>query len=92
MDATTRQSIALHVGDRSHESGQALWANIPLVYREQATVHTDHYRVYKGVIPARQHRAITKQARKPNHIERFNNTLRQRVSRLGSARHEVDPQ
>jgi insertion element IS1 protein InsB len=34
------------------------------------------------VIPAGQHRAITKYARKTNHIERFNNTLRQRVSRL----------
>ena len=37
---------------------------------------------YKGVIPAGQHRAITKHARKTNHIERFNNTLRQRLSRL----------
>ena len=36
----------------------------------------------KGVIPAEQHRAITKKARKTDHIERFNNTLRQRVSRL----------
>jgi hypothetical protein len=36
----------------------------------------------KGVIPAEQHWAITKQARKTNHIEGFNNTLRQRVSRL----------
>ena len=53
-----------------------------LVYREQATFHTDQYDVYKGVIPAEQHRAITKKARKTNHIERFNNTLRQRVSRL----------
>ena len=35
-----------------------------------------------AVIPAAQHRAITKNARKTNHIERFNNTLRQRVSRL----------
>jgi len=34
------------------------------------------------VIPAERHKAITKQARKTNHIERFNNTLRQRVSRL----------
>jgi insertion element IS1 protein InsB len=34
------------------------------------------------VIPAARHRAITKKARKTNHIERFNNTLRQRVSRL----------
>ena len=45
-------------------------------------VHTDQYAVYTGVIPAAQHKAITKQARKTNHIERFNNTLRQRVSRL----------
>jgi insertion element IS1 protein InsB len=34
------------------------------------------------VIPAAQHKAISKLARKTNHIERFNNTLRQRVSRL----------
>ena len=82
MDAKTRQIIAFHVGDRSGESGKALWANIPIVYREQAMFHTDQYDVYKGVIPAEQHRAITKKARKTHHIERFNNTLRQRVSRL----------
>ena len=82
MDATTRQIIAFHVGDRSHTSGKALWDDIPEVYREHATFHTDQYEVYKGVIPTAQHRAITKKARKTNHIERFNNTLRQRVSRL----------
>ena len=82
MDVKTRQIIAFHVGDRSGESGKALWANMPLVYREQATFHTDQYEVYQGVIPAAQHRAITKQARKTNHIERFNNTLRQRLARL----------
>ena len=82
MDAKTRQIIAFHVGDRSRESGKALWANIPTVYREQATFHTDQYDVYTGVIPAGQHRAITKNARKTHHIERFNNTMRQRVSRL----------
>ena len=82
MDATTRQIIAFHVGDRSRDSAKELWANIPEVYREQATFHTDQYEAYKGVIPAERHRAITKKARKTNHIERFNNTLRQRVSRL----------
>jgi hypothetical protein len=41
-----------------------------------------HALVYLGVIPAAQHRAISKRARLTNHIERFNNTLRQRVSRL----------
>ena len=46
MDAKTRQIIAFHVGDRSGESGKALWATIPMVYREQATFHTDQYEVY----------------------------------------------
>ena len=82
MDATTRQVIAFHVGDRSRESAKELWANIPVAYREQARFHTDQYEAYKGVIPAERHQAITKQARKTNHIERFNNTLRQRLSRL----------
>jgi len=45
-------------------------------------LYTDQYVVYAGVIPAVQHRAISKLARKTNHLERFNNTLRQRVSRL----------
>src|SRR5215475_8413305 len=82
MDATTRQIIAFHVGDRSRASAKALWASIPEVYQGHATFHTDQYEVYKGVIPAERHKAITKKARKTNHIERFNNTLRQRLSRL----------
>lgn len=38
--------------------------------------------VYEKVIPATPHKAIGKLARKTNHLERFNDTLRQRVSRL----------
>ena len=82
MDATTRQVIAFHVGDRSRRSAKRLWAKIPQAYRQHATFYTDQYVVYKGVIPVAQHRAISKLARQTNHIERFNNTLRQRVSRL----------
>ena len=82
MDAKTRQIIAFHVGDRSRASATALWANIPAGYQHHATFHTDQYDVYTGVIPAERHKAITKHARKTNHIERFNNTLRQRLSRL----------
>lgn len=39
-------------------------------------------KVHKSVIPAAQHHAINKQARKINHVERVNCTIRQRVSRL----------
>jgi IS1 family transposase len=82
MDAKSRQIIAFHVGDRSRESAKALWAKIPAVYQHHATFHTDQYDVYNGVSPAERHKAITKKARKTNHVERFNNTLRQRLSRL----------
>jgi insertion element IS1 protein InsB len=82
MDAKSRQIIGFHVGDRSRKSARKLWTTIPKAYRQQATFYTDRYVVYVGVIPAAQHQPIGKLARKTNHIERFNNTLRQRVSRL----------
>jgi IS1 family transposase len=74
MDATTRQIIAFHVGDCRREGAQALWAEIPAVYREQATLPTDPYEPYTGVMPADRHTAITTKARKPKPLERFNNT------------------
>ncbi len=85
MDATTRQLLAFHGGDRRGQSAKAVWEQIPGVYQEQATFYTDQYEVDKGVVPSAQHRAISKLARKTNHGERFHCTVRQRVSRLGHA-------
>ncbi len=53
-----------------------------IAWKVTATFHTAQYDVYNGVIPAERHKAITKKARKTNHSERCNNTLRQRLSRL----------
>jgi IS1 transposase/Pyridine nucleotide-disulphide oxidoreductase, dimerisation domain len=52
------------------------------VVQKQATFPPDLDEVYTGVMPPVRHNAMTKQARKTNHVERFNSTLRQRVSRL----------
>jgi insertion element IS1 protein InsB len=82
MDKQTRQILAFHIGDRSRDSAKQLWAKIPAMYRERATFYTDQYAAYIGVIPAAQHKAVTKHARQTNYIERFNTTLRQRVLRL----------
>jgi len=82
MEATTRQVLAFHVGDRSSQSAKALWEKMPAVYQERAIFYTDDYAAYTGVIPSTQHRAISKLSRVTNHVERFNRTLRQRVSRL----------
>jgi IS1 family transposase len=82
LDATTRQVLAFPVGDRSGQSAFALWQRLPAVYQEQAIFYPDPYAVYAEVIPAARHRAISTLARATNHVERFNCTLRQRVSRL----------
>ncbi len=82
MDVNTRRIIAFHVGDRSKDSAQKLWNNIPEIYRRKAIFYTDQYESYESVISTEQHRAVTKASGQTNHIERFNCTLRQRVSRL----------
>jgi insertion element IS1 protein InsB len=82
LDVRSRQVLAFHVGDRSRKSARRLWIQLPAVYRQHATFYTDAYAPYGRVIPKARHRVITKAARKTNHVERFNGTLRQRLSRL----------
>jgi insertion element IS1 protein InsB len=82
LDADSRQVLAFHVGDRSRKSARQLWNKLPAAYRQHAMFHTDAYAPYGRVIPQARHRAVTKAARKTNHVERFNGTLRQRLSRL----------
>ena len=82
LDARTRQVIAFHVGDRSKESARQLWEKIPDAYRKHATFYTDLYDSYVDVIPKGQHLQVVKQTGLTSHIERFNCTMRQRVSRL----------
>jgi insertion element IS1 protein InsB len=82
MDGATRQILAFHVSDRSGQSAQMLWKMIPTVYQEQTTFYTDQYAVHTGIIPPARCHAITKLARKTYHSERFNCTVRHRVSRL----------
>lgn len=82
IDADTREVIGCHIGNRSRESARSLWQSIPAVYRQCATVYTDYWEAYETVIPANRHRAVGKDSGLTSYIERFNNTLRQRVSRL----------
>ena len=82
MDADTREVIGCHVGDRSRASARALWQSLPGVYRQCAVVYTDYWEAYETVILAQRHRAVGKDSGLTSYIERLNNTLRQRVSRL----------
>jgi insertion element IS1 protein InsB len=55
---------SFYVGDRSRKSARRLWVKIPGAYRQHAIFYTDQYVGYEGVIPAAQHKAISKLARK----------------------------
>ena len=81
LDRNTRQIIGVYIGDRSAASAQNLFNSIPTIYSLSAHFYTDYWAAYNSAIPAQQHTA-SKKSGKTNHIERFNNTLRQRVSRL----------
>lgn len=82
IDRDTREIIGVHVGDRSRVGAQALWNSMPPVYRQCAVCFTDFWEAYETVIPVKRHKAVGKETGLTNHIERFNNTMRQRISRL----------
>jgi insertion element IS1 protein InsB len=82
IDVESRQVLAFYVGDRSRKSAQKLWQRIPKRYRQAAQFYTDDWEAYKGVLPKGRHQVCAKGSGRTNIIERFNCTLRQRVSRL----------
>lgn len=82
LDRATREIIGCHVGDRSQHSAQALWNSLPRRYRQYACIYTDHWEAYACVLPSKRHFAVDKDSGLTSHIERLNNTLRQRISRL----------
>ena len=82
IDIHTKQVIAFYVGDRSGSSAKVLWQRIPQIYRDRATFYTDGLAAYQAVIPPERHQVCAKRSGHTNIIERFNCTLRQRVSRL----------
>jgi IS1 family transposase len=82
LDAVTREIVGVYVGARDEASAQSLWDSLPPVYRQCAVASTDFWAAYATVLPSQRHRAVGKETGKTSYVERFNNTLRQRVSRL----------
>jgi IS1 family transposase len=77
----TRQVVAYRVGDRSAATCRKLWEHIPPAYR-RAHCDSDFWEAYSVVIPAEQHTATGKESGLTAHVERWNNTLRQRLGRF----------
>ena len=77
----TRQVVASVVGGRGEATCKQLWQAVPEGYR-QSILYSDFWQAYQAVLPHEQHQAVSKGSGLTSHVERFNNTLRQRLARF----------
>ena len=79
----TRQIVAYFIGDRSEESCWRLWHWIPSAYRHCRTF-SDFWETYQIVFGTlgTEHESVGKETGETAHVERWNNTLRQRLGRF----------
>lgn len=82
IDEATREIVGVYIGNRSGDGARGLWHSLPAVYRQRVRCYTDFWSAYEQVIPSMRHQAVGKETGKTSYIERFNNTLGQRVGRL----------
>ena len=77
----TRQVVAYFVGDRSERTCRRLWERIPESYKGRSC-YSDLWEAYRAVIPEERHEAVGKESGELAHVERWNNTIRQRLARF----------
>jgi insertion element IS1 protein InsB len=81
MCRRTRQVVAYFIGDRSEKSCRKLWNRIPQNYR-RCHSYSDFWEAYQKVFSSETHQSVGKESGQTNHVERWNNTLRQRLARF----------
>ena len=86
----TRQVVACVVGGRGIATCRQLWQAVPAIFR-QGVCFTDFWDAYQAVIPDELHQAVGKETSLTNHVERFNNTLRQRTGPEGAVLSKTTP-
>ena len=77
----TRQVVAYWVGDRSEYGALHLWQQIPDDYIHCASF-SDRWQPYAHVFDLQRHRMVDKSEGQTTHVERWFNTLRQRLARF----------
>ena len=77
----TRQVVAYFIGDRSEASCRELWKRIPEDYKGCRS-YSDFWETYQNVFSPETHQSVGKESGLTNHVERWNNTLRQRLARF----------
>jgi IS1 family transposase len=82
LDVESREIVGAYVGSRDRSGAEGLWESLPPEYRQCAVFYTDFWSAYEVIFPFNRHIPVGKESGKTSYIERFNLTVRQRVSRL----------
>ena len=75
-----RQIVSFFIGDGSMESCKRLWRKLPYEYLK-CNSFSDFWNSY-NCLPAQTHQKVGKESGRTAHVERLNNTIRQRFSRF----------
>ncbi len=76
----TADAVAFYIGDRSEKSCIELWNRVPKGLKNGYTF-SDFWKPYQKIIKSFKHESVGKDSGKTNHMERWNNTLRQWLGR-----------
>ena len=77
----TSQIVAFVIGDRSDATCRRLWNKIPEGYLVCHS-YSDLWASYQKFFSSETHQAVGKESGQTAHVERWNNTLRQRLARF----------
>ena len=80
MCRRTRQIVAFVIGDRSAKTCRKLFLKLPQAY-QRCRSFSDFWEAYQTVWKTGKHQSVGKETGETAHIERWNNTLRQRLAR-----------
>jgi IS1 family transposase len=76
----TRQIVSFAIGDRSAQTCRQLFLKLPPAY-QSCHSFSDFWEAYPKVWKTGKHQSVGKESGETAHVERWNNTLRQRLAR-----------
>lgn len=77
----TRQVVACVIGGRGVATCRHLWKAVPEAFKH-GICFSDFWEAYQAVIPEERHQSVGKDSGLTSHVERFDNTIRQRLARF----------
>ncbi len=82
IDVLTKEIGGVYIGQIDKDGARGIWNFLLAVYRQCAVSYIDFCSAQGIVFSKKRQRAVGKDTGQTNYIEKFNNTMRQRISLL----------